>query len=262
VLDERLLRPLALGRTSWEPAAPHAQGWRVHPFADLVEPEPHADTAAMGPAGQLWSTPRDLCRWGAFLAAPDPGLLDPASAREMRRPVVVVDDAWTGAHGLGLQLWRRGERVLAGHGGSMPGFLAGLAVLPEEGLVGAACANAWQSGDLPGLAVDAVVEEAERCPRVLPWQPGEVPEGLRDLLGEWYYRGAPVRVLCRDGLLVVGGRREERFAPAGPDLYTGLDAWHDGEPLRVVRDADGVPVVLDLATWLLTRTPEDPRGRP
>ncbi|WP_165865643.1 serine hydrolase domain-containing protein [Vallicoccus soli] len=264
VLRERLLGPLGLERTSWLPEPPHAQGWRLHPFADLVEPEPHADTAAMGAAGQLWSTPRDLCRWGAFLLDPDPALLAPATAAQMRRPVVVVDDAWTQAHGLGLQLVRRGERVLAGHGGSMPGFLAGLVVLPGEGLVAAACANAWQVADPVGLCVDAVLDEAGRAPRrPRAWAPSPVPDAVRELLGEWYYRGAPVRLVCREGLLVLdSGRRRERFEPAGPDLFRGLDAWQGGEPLRVRRGDDGRPAVLDLATWLLVRDPEDPRGLP
>ena len=50
-----------------------------------------------------------------------------------------IDDheRWTSGYGLGLGLRRDGERVLAGHGGSMPGFIAGVLVSPRE-RVGAA----------------------------------------------------------------------------------------------------------------------------
>ena len=44
-----------------------------------------------------------------------------------------IDDhvRWTGGYGLGLGLRRDGERILAGHGGSMPGFIAGVLVSPR-----------------------------------------------------------------------------------------------------------------------------------
>ena len=44
----------------------------------------------------------------------------------------------------------------------------------------------------------------------------------------------------------------------GEDLWEGLDGYHTGEPLRVVRRADGSVSHLDLATFRFTRTPYDP----
>ena len=47
----------------------------------------------------------------------------------MCAPVVISDlESWTGGHGLGLELYRSGERIYTGHGGSMPGYLAHLLV--------------------------------------------------------------------------------------------------------------------------------------
>ena len=45
----------------------------------------------MAPAGQLWSTVTDLASWAAFLADPDPAVLDPATLDEMCVPVVLSD---------------------------------------------------------------------------------------------------------------------------------------------------------------------------
>ena len=42
-------------------------GSAVHPFADVLLPEPEHDAGAMAPAGQLWTTVTDLARWATFL---------------------------------------------------------------------------------------------------------------------------------------------------------------------------------------------------
>jgi len=87
-------------------------------------------TAALG---QLWSTTGDLARWGAFIAEGRDGVLDRTTLDEMARVQAMADHArWTVGWGLGFELFRLGERVLVGHGGAMPGFLAGLAVERAE----------------------------------------------------------------------------------------------------------------------------------
>ena len=45
-----------------------------------------------------------------------------------RVQTMVDEERWTLGWGLGLELYRRDERVFVGHGGAMPGFLAGLVV--------------------------------------------------------------------------------------------------------------------------------------
>ena len=274
VLRERLLLPLGLEATTWLPRTPHATGYRVHPFADEIREEPATDTAAMGPAGQLWSTPGDLVRWGAFLAGPDPAVLAPATVEEMCVPVSIRDpSAWTAGGGLGLQLWRRpcggGERVLVGHGGSMPGFVAGLVVDRSTGVSAAAQGNAWFGSDLPELAGDLVVRVVQDDPPPpRPWVPVSTPPAQAELLGAWFYRGVELVAYSSGGLLhlaqptQVRGPGAETFEQVGPDLFRGTNGDDFGELLRVVRDEAGRPVVLDLATWLLVRDPHDPRGGP
>src|SRR5699024_4492422 len=63
-----ILDPLGMDRTSRHPQGDHATGYAVHPFADVLLPEPAPDAGAMAPAGQLWSSADDLARWTTFLA--------------------------------------------------------------------------------------------------------------------------------------------------------------------------------------------------
>ncbi|MGH8879559.1 MAG: serine hydrolase domain-containing protein, partial [Stackebrandtia sp.] len=135
VVAAEFLRPLQMNDTTWAPRSPAATGWAVHPYADVVMPEVVQDVGAMGSAGQLWSTVADLGRWAAFLGGDAGGVLSGDTLEEMRAPRAVSDgDAWTRAMGLGVQLWRDRGRRLAGHGGSMPGFQAGLCIDPGSGV--------------------------------------------------------------------------------------------------------------------------------
>src|SRR6266704_3373940 len=199
VLQREVLEPLAMTRTTLMPQAPHARGLAVHPWADAVLPEPAEDARAMAPAGQLWSTADDLCRWAAFLAAGDDAVLSADTLAEMRRPASLIDDdAWTGGYGLGVQLLRTGGRMLSGHTGSMPGFVATVWVSVEERLAGLAMANAT-SGPLIGtIAADLIRIVAEHeTPIPKPWQPArdaDVDPQLLALTGLWYWEPNPSRL--------------------------------------------------------------------
>lgn len=86
VLRREVLEPLSMHRTTVRPVAPAAGGFAVHPWADAILPEPAEDLGLMAPAGQLWSTAGDLCRFGAFLAGGDDLVLSAASLREALTP--------------------------------------------------------------------------------------------------------------------------------------------------------------------------------
>ena len=173
LLAERILDPLAMRRTTYHAAEPFARGYVVHPWHGTLREEPRHDAGAMAPAGQLWSTATDLVRWAAFLVDPDPDVLDPATVREMCAPAVISDlDSWTAGHGLGVQLWRRGERVYAGHTGSMPGYLAILAVHrpSRTGVVAFANAYTLYGQGLGEVGRDLLTAVLDREPaRPVPW---------------------------------------------------------------------------------------------
>ena len=103
VVNERLLGPVGLARTTWTPADPVAVPYLVDPFADAVSLEPMLEDGSLGAAGELWSTAVDVARWGAFLGDPDPDVLSPAAAEEMRTVHAMAEtDRWTLGWGAGL----------------------------------------------------------------------------------------------------------------------------------------------------------------
>ncbi|MEV6967083.1 serine hydrolase domain-containing protein [Hamadaea sp. NPDC051192] len=266
LLQQRLLTPLGMTRTSYHPADPFAPGYVVHPWLDTLREEPRSDTGAMAPAGQLWSTPVDLTKWAAFLADPDPAILEPATLREMSAPVVMNDlDTWSGGHGLGIELYREGERVYLGHGGSMPGYLAALVVHrpSRTGVVAYANAYTLHGKSLGRLAFDMMATVLDGEPEAIaPWRPAaQPPSDVADLLGRWWWMGREyeVRHDLATGQLVLGSvtrpRPEVRFRPEGKDRWRGISGEHDGEILAVLRDGDGVPTALDIATFVFRRAP-------
>ncbi len=264
VVRADLLEPLGMTRTTRRPAGRAAQGLAVHPFADLLLPEPEHDAGAMAPAGQLWTTVRDLARWAAFLGGDTAGLLAPDTLAEMLEPHHVVDDPgrpWTAAHGLGWQVWNVDGTRYGGHGGSMPGFLAGLRVRLDDGDGVVVMSNTTASPVLRSIGEDLLGALADLEPApVRPWAAGGDP-ALLDLVGTWHWGPAVETARIEGEHLVLGEpgeRRGSRFVRTGADQWTGLDGYFTGEPLRVVRRRDGTVSHLDLASFRFTRTPYDP----
>lgn len=263
-LQELLLDPLGLDGTGSGPGANRAQGYLTDPYADAVRPEPAMATGAAGPAMQLWSTASDLVRWAAFLADPPPTVLKVESLDEMRQPVIMWDPhAFTLAWGAGLMLWRRDERVLHGHGGAMPGFLAGCwSYRDDTERAGAVVlTNTGRLADPERLAADLLTAALDADPHAAPpWAAGEVPDGVRELLGPWWAEGSEHLVEWREGrltALVRGGseKRRTHFVQTGSDAWQAVRGREQGERLRVVRSADGAVERLLFAGYAYTRDP-------
>lgn len=266
VLRSEILEPLGLRRTSARPEAPHAGGWAVHPWADVMLPEPSEDLGLMAPAGQLWSTAADLCRFAAFLAEGDERVLSAASVREMRTPSVPTEAGeWDSTYGQGMQIVRKDGRTLVGHTGSLPGFLAGLWVSVDDGIAAVALANATSGPSAAAVAADLVRIVAEAEPRIPePWRPlPEVDHALLELTGPWYWgtQSFGLRLVADRGMELqpLGGPgRGSRFAAEADGTWTGLTGYYAGETLRVVRLEDGSVSHLDLASFVFTREPYEP----
>ena len=84
VVSGELLVPLGMTRTTYLPAAPHAQGYSVDHFHETLTEEPHQDTARDG-AGRAGCGARsaDLARWADFLATGHPDVLARSTLDEM-----------------------------------------------------------------------------------------------------------------------------------------------------------------------------------
>jgi CubicO group peptidase (beta-lactamase class C family) len=262
VVADELLVPLGMARTTTRPQSPAAPGLAVHPWADVVLPEPEHDAGAMAPAGQLWTTIEDLGRWTAFLSGHGPELLSADTLAEMREPRVVNDvrgERWEGAYGLGLQVFNDDGKRSFGHGGSMPGFLAGFE-FDADGDGAIVMCNATRGlGDLGEALLEILAAEEPRV--AAQWTPKATPARVLELLGGWYWGPSPYILVAHGDeleLTAIGRGRESRFAPTGPEAWVGLDGYHTGEPLRVVRRPDGSVSHLDLGSFVFTRTPYDP----
>lgn len=266
VLRNEILEPLGMRRTSPQAQAPHAGGWAVHPWADVMLPEPAEDLGLMAPAGQLWSTTADLLRFAAFLAEGDDRVLVAGSVAEMKEPAAPPETGdWDGHYGLGLQVIRRKGRTLIGHTGSLPGFLAALWFSAEDDVAAVAFANVTSGvpiGEVAAGLVDIVAAAEPRIPE--PWRPSpEVDTELLALTGPWYWgtRTNILRLTSDRGLelrALNGQGRGARFTARPDGTWTGLDGYYTGETLRVVRNGDGSVTHLDLGSFVFTREPYDP----
>ncbi|MGW7456959.1 serine hydrolase domain-containing protein [Streptomyces sp. NPDC054797] len=265
VLRAEVLEPLGLDRTSGQPQAPHAGGWAVHPWADVMMPEPLEDLGLMAAAGQLWSTTRDLARFAAFLLRGDERVLSEDSVREMRTSAAPPEPGLAEiGYGLGMQLMSDGVRRLAGHSGSLPGFVAGLWLSEGDDVAAVVLANCTSGLAAATVVADLVriVADAEPAfPR--PWRPLRESDPVAlELCGPWYWgTSAQVVRLTADGSLLLapvgGSGRTARFRSEPDGSWTGLSGYYAGETLRAVRREDGSVSHLDLASFVFTREPYD-----
>ena len=254
-----VLAPLGMTRTTPRPVAPAAQGHAVHPWADVVLPEPEHHAGVMAAAGQLWATLADLGRFAAFLIGDTSDVLSAATLEEMTVPAGVDSSApgWS-AYGLGLQVLRVDGRTLVGHGGSMPGFLAGVFVDRTEQTGAVSLANTTAGLDVVVFGLLDDLRAAE--PRIVaPWTPSPSPVPL-ECLGVLFWGPAPYALRAiGGGLLHLGplpGRvgRASRFAQRDDGTWVGLDGYFAAEALLIADDH------LDLGTFVFTRTPYDPEA--
>jgi CubicO group peptidase (beta-lactamase class C family) len=260
-VQQRILEPLGMARTSFRPQAPHARGYLVEPYRDGVREEQPVETASFTPSGQLWSTVGDLCRWAAFLAHPDPSVLAPETVEAMR-VVQTIDDheRWTSGYGLGLGLQRDGERILVGHGGAMPGFIAGLYVSPKDRIGAAALTNSGTArlGSLLKQLIARTIDAVPVAPE--PWRVGdEPPPEIASALGRWWLEGTELVFAWRGGRLEARDPSAEDweppavFVPESAELWRTVSGPEHGEQLRLERDRDGRIARMFWATYLLTR---------
>jgi hypothetical protein len=144
------------------------------------------------------------------------------------------------AYGLGLQVLRVDGRTLTGHGGSMPGFLAGVFVDREEQIGAVSLANTTSGLDSVVFGLLGDLRAAE--PRIVePWTPSPSPVPL-DRLGVWFWGPGPyVLRSVGGGMLHLGplpGRlgRASRFARRDDGAWVGLDGYFAGETLTIADD--------------------------
>jgi CubicO group peptidase (beta-lactamase class C family) len=243
-VDESIIRPLGLTRTTWTPQQPKAQGYLVDEYARTVWKEPETDLGGTTAAGQLWSTVEDLGRWATFLARGADGVLGEKTNEEMWFPqVMYFPHDWVLGWGLGLMLFNHEGTIYGGHGGAMAGHLAGVYIDRKTQTGAATLTNAGTGGDMDLLAVSLAAKAKELWPEPIePWRPEEPPpDDVRPLLGRWWSEGSEFVFWWEGGALkakVAGtppGRGETTFERAG-DGWRAAAGRERGERLRVDGD--------------------------
>jgi len=262
VVTERILAPLEMTMTGLAPdEGGRAQGYQVHPHTGVATPEPRFDLKATAPLGGLWSTVADLGRYASFVADPIDEILAAGSLEEMCRPLIMTDvQGWTRAYGLGYDLQRMGERVLAGHGGAMPGFLAGLRVGRQDRVGAVVFANSTAGAEPVALAsqlVNAVLDAEPSLAYV--WTPSQSQPDLDGILGSWWTEGEEIVFEVRDDVLwsrIPGALpiADTRFVRVDNDRFRAIVGREGGELLEITRGPGGVER-MHFATYALTRAP-------
>ncbi|MDQ4082308.1 MAG: serine hydrolase, partial [Actinomycetota bacterium] len=167
---------------------------------------------------------------------------------------------WQLGWGLGLELFRRGERIFGGHTGGMPGFVSVLSYSRQDrvGSVLLVSSGAPDPGEQTGLLLTERAVETLAEPT--PWMPeATAPAEVAPLLGRWWSEGYEFVFAYRKGRLEARlasappTTRPAVFAPDGTDRFRTVSGRERGELLRVVRDEGGEVVKLYWATYPFTR---------
>ena len=263
VVTTRILAPLEMKDTALVPnQTGRALGYQVHPHTGVATLEPLLELRAMAPLGGLWSTVSDLGRYASFVADPIDEVLASDSLEEMCAPLIMTDvEGWARAYGLGYDLQRIGERVLAGHGGSMPGFLAGLRVRRQDRVGAVVFANSTAGAEPVGLAAQLVTAVLDAEPSMAQaWTPSQPQPDLDAILGSWWTEGEEIVFEVRENVLwstVPGGpaMTDTRFVRVDRNRFRAVVGRERGELLEITRGPGGVAERMHFATYALTRTP-------
>ncbi|MEV6340454.1 serine hydrolase domain-containing protein [Nocardia vinacea] len=261
LIEQTLLTPLELTQTSWTTPPNAVIGYRLDPYVNTVHREPVMDQAAIGVGGQMWSTPADLLRWGHALAGGEPDVLPEAVVDNMHTLQVMVDTvSWTRGWSLGLLLERRGDRVLAGHTGAMPGFQSALLLDRAAGVTVVALANVTR-GIKPADIAAEILGEAIAAQPPKPsreWRPVPCPPEIEPILGSWWSEADETIFRWEhDGLHANlasdPATSDTRFVSEGNGRYRAAQGRLQGELLEVTESGRGIE--MHWATYPLTRTP-------
>jgi D-alanyl-D-alanine carboxypeptidase len=149
-LSGRILKPLGLSRTVYEPATDGTGFARGYTTFALGAPEPAVPEAKswVAAAGAIYSTAGDLARWD--LALMSGKVLKPESLKLMTTPRTLADGRSTG-YGCGLSVGERSGKTILSHNGAVAGFLAYNTMVPDGKTAVVLISNFDVSGDVAAL---------------------------------------------------------------------------------------------------------------
>lgn len=239
-LSERILKPLGMGHTVFDPKDDHpglAQGYTA--FA-LGDPEPAKREAAgwIHAAGGLYTTPSDLAKWDIALVSGK--VIKPDSYRLMTTPRELTDGRFRD-YGCGIGVSRRrGETVLK-HSGAVSGFLAFNTALPRSRSAVVLMANAehQDASDLNEPLVELLLKAQEPPAPDVPKVRGPGPkEAAKDMLRQLQKGEVKRDQLGEDYSVFLTDERvkgaKERLGPLGEPEKVEADPASERGGMEVV----------------------------
>ncbi|WP_435011387.1 serine hydrolase domain-containing protein [Tundrisphaera lichenicola] len=164
-LAERILKPLGMDRSTFEPSQADPNRARGYtPFA-LGPPEPCTPEAEgwIYAAGGVWASAPDLARWATALM--EGKVLDPERLRIMTTPAALLDGRLT-TYGCGIGVRRENGDIVLSHGGAVSGFRASLSMIPRLKASVVILMNNEQSDAGIGQAIVGLLTKPEGEPEV------------------------------------------------------------------------------------------------
>jgi CubicO group peptidase (beta-lactamase class C family) len=218
------------------------------------------DVASIRPAGMVWSTPDDMCKWGQFMLHGDSGVLDDALRAEITSPQVSTlyyDEHESYGYGMFVhELWPMSDgsfypiRVWE-HGGNTLSFTSSFLLLPDQDVVISLLSNGY--GDTFYATVEEIIQTmVDPLPAPSDWTPTFDPDELEVHLGEYESPAVGPFTISAGGayglqfsaplLAQYGYTYEPDLQPISTDLWLVVI---DGFPydLTFIRDPEGDPTL-------------------
>lgn len=171
LVQERILKPLKMSRTTTSGPEARQEGNFARPYTRKqgeVKEIPFRDISAVGPAGSVHSSAKDMAQWLRFQLSggkvDDQKLLSAATLKTQHSPQIIMSSEGQSPmipymlYGMGWMIHPyRGHTVIQ-HGGNIDGFTAQVGLLPEKNLGVVILSN--QNGDLlPGMAMFSLFDK-------------------------------------------------------------------------------------------------------
>lgn len=184
-LQRRVLGPLQLTHTRFEPGSGEAELGAGYTAFSLGEPRPAVPEGKgwLGAAGGLWSTPGDLLAWD--LALMDGKVLSRPSWFAMSTPLRLTDGRSSG-YGCGLGIRDRGPALVLSHGGAVSGFTAWNMMIPASRTAAVVLAN--MDFAATGTITDAIMRALLPAPAIPDVPSATAADAARALI-EQFRRG-------------------------------------------------------------------------
>jgi D-alanyl-D-alanine carboxypeptidase len=206
-LERRILKPLAMEHTAYEPKVPtagFAQGYVTFALSPPEVPIPEGP-GWVAAAGAIYSTPTDLAKWDLALVTGK--VLKPASFTLMTTPRKLSDGKLSN-YGCGLSISSRNDLKVLSHNGAVAGFYALNTTVPSSRSAAILLSNLDDYDTVNAIYARMVRMIVPPAPAVPP------PAAVKPTPPEKPYvpaiKGPPAPEACRLMLLALEAGRVDR----------------------------------------------------